>query len=84
MNDKRREFFKFLAAAPAALVAPLLSNARPLTEVQSRDILIRGNNVTLANSVINNSSVTVEGGHDGPVVLSGLYIKNDSPSGDDQ
>ena len=77
MALNRREFFRFLAAAPAAAIAPLVSNARPLTEVRARDITIRGSNVMLTNSRIENSTVNVEGGHDGPVQLSGLYIRND-------
>ena len=73
---KRREFFKFLSAAPAAAIAPLVAGARPMTEVRARDITIRGNNVMLTNSRIENATVNVEGGHDGPVELSGLYITN--------
>lgn len=77
MNEKRREFFKFLSAAPAALVAPLVSGARPLTEVNSRDIVIEGKNVTLMNSNITNASIRIKGGSE-DVVISGIHMTQDS------
>ena len=71
---KRREFFKFLSAAPAAAVAPLIAS-RASTEVSSKDIVIEGNNVTLTNWNVENATIRVKGGAEN-VKLHGVRITN--------
>ena len=76
MSMKRREFFKFLAAAPAAVVAPLLNGYKPGTEVSSKDIVIEGNNVFLSGFNVRNAAIQVKGGSSG-VRLEGVRVVQD-------
>ena len=76
MTLKRREFFKFLAAAPAAALAPIVG--RPGTEVSAKDIVIEGKSVTLYNWNVENAAFHVRGGAE-EVRLGGIHIKEVEP-----
>lgn len=61
MNQNRRNFWKFLAASPAALVAPLIA-ARERPTLDAAAITIEGDNVTLSNCVIQDAPIFIKKG----------------------
>lgn len=69
----RRAFWKFLAASPAAAIAPLVAS-RTLQEVPTAAITIEGENVILSNLNIE-GSVAIKSAPGARAALHGCYIK---------
>lgn len=71
---KRREFWKFFAAAPVAAVASVAgAGAKLKPEIPMEGITIEGNNVMLSNLHLENTGITIKSGAQG-ACITGCYI----------
>lgn len=73
MNPSRRNFWKFLAAAPAAAIAPLVVTPKELPEISGDAITIEGGNVTVSNVRLE-GSINIKSSVGAPVSIHGAYI----------
>ena len=75
VNQTRRNFWKFFAAAPVAVIAPLVG-AKALPEIDAASITIEGENVMLSNCVVEGAGISIKSAPGASAAVHGCYIKN--------